>query len=457
LADLRLARVVRYLDSVIGRSAFSGRLTALVEIPKEPWMLRVAVLSVHTCPLAPLGGWETGGMNVYVRELCRGLGRLGVKTDVFTRRQDPNVPTVVEFGEHARVIHVDAGAPRHRDKYAVVDDLPELACNIQRYRNHAGARYDLIHSHYWLSGRLATLFKEHWRAPVVAMFHTLGALKNRVALDAAELEQQIRVDIERRTMGTADRIVAATEVDRNHMLDGYAASPRKIVVVPGGVNLDLFVPGDRQAARRALGLGPEPTLLFVGRIQRLKGIDILIRAAAELRHDIGGLRVLVVGGTGDDSGRQPSEEVRELQRIRGLVHELDLEDVVRFVGAVDQARLPEFYRAADVTVMPSTYESFGLVAVESMACGTPVVASRVGGLATIVRDSENGALVPWRDPRLFADRIRPILTDRQYAATLRHGALETAEQFSWDAVAERTVSVYDGLLSRGVGRLGSAE
>ena len=420
-------------------------------------MLRVAVLSVHTCPLAPLGGWETGGMNVYVRELSRGLGRLGVKTDVFTRRQDPDVPTVVEIGEHARVIHVDAGAPRHRDKYAVIDDLPELACNIQRYRNHAGARYDLIHSHYWLSGRLATLFKEHWRSPVVAMFHTLGALKNKVAQDSAELEQQIRVDIERRTMAMADRIVAATDIDRNHMLDAYEANPRKIVVVPGGVNLDLFGPGDRLAARAALGLGPEPTLLFVGRIQRLKGIDILIRAAAELCDDLGVLRVLIAGGTGDEPGRQRSEEARELQRLRAMVDELNLQSVVQFVGAVDQPDLPTYFRAADVTVMPSTYESFGLVAVESMACGTPVVASRVGGLVTIVRDGENGALVPWRDPRLFADRIRPILTDAQYAATLRKGALETAEQFSWSAVAERTLAVYDSLLSRGVGRVGSAE
>jgi D-inositol-3-phosphate glycosyltransferase len=420
-------------------------------------MLRVAILSVHTCPLAALGGWETGGMNVYVRELCRGLGRLGVMTDVFTRRQDPNVPTVVELGEHARVIHVDAGAPRHRDKYAVVDDLPELACNIQRYRNFVGARYDLIHSHYWLSGRLASLFKEHWRAPVVAMFHTLGALKNRVAQDAAEIEQQIRVDIERRTMAMADRIVAATEVDRAHMLEAYAASARKIVVVPGGVDLELFVPGSRAAARRALGLGPEPTMLFVGRIQRLKGIDILIRAAAELRDEIGPVNVLVAGGTGDDSGRLPTEEARELARLRRQVDELELGGVVRFVGAIDQRRLPEYYRAADVTVMPSTYESFGLVAVESMACGTPVVASRVGGLATIVRDGENGALVPWRDARLFADRLRPILTDARYAASLSRGALATARQFSWDAVAERTVSVYDGLLAREVGRVGSAE
>jgi D-inositol-3-phosphate glycosyltransferase len=241
------------------------------------------------------------------------------------------------------------------------------------------------------------------------------------------------------------------------MLDAYDANPRKIVVVPGGVNLDLFSPGDRQAARRTLGLGPEPTLLFVGRIQRLKGIDILIRAAAELRDDIGGLRVLVVGGTDDAPGRQRSEEARELHRLRALVHDLNLANVVQFVGAVDQPLLPEYYRAADVTVMPSTYESFGLVAVESMACGTPVVASRVGGLATIVRDGENGALVPWRDPRLFADRIRPMLTDATYTTTLRRGALETADQYSWGAVAERTVSVYDGLLSRGVGRVGSAE
>jgi D-inositol-3-phosphate glycosyltransferase len=416
-------------------------------------MLRVAVLSVHTCPLAPLGGWETGGMNVYVRELCRGLGRLGVATDVFTRRQDPDVPNVVELGEHARVIHVDAGAPRHRDKYAVVDDLPELACNIQRYRNFVGARYDLIHSHYWLSGRLASLFKEHWRAPVVAMFHTLGALKNRVAQDSAELEQQIRVDIERRTMATADRIVAATETDRSHMLEAYGASPRKISIVPGGVNLETFVPGSREAARQRLGLGQEPTLLFVGRIQRLKGIDVLVRAAAALRDEIGPLRVLIVGGT----GQQSSEETRELHRIQEIVGQLQLGTTVQFVGAVEQTRLADFYRAADVTVMPSTYESFGLVAVESMACGTPVVASRVGGLATVVRDGENGALVPWRDPLLFADRIRGILTDPDLAGMMREEALKTAHQYSWDTAAERTAAVYDGLLTRGVGLVGSAE
>src|SRR3954471_16814579 len=398
-------------------------------------MLRVAVLSVHTCPLAPLGGWETGGMNVYVRELCRGLSRLGVATDVFTRRQDPDVPTIVELAEHSRVIHVDAGAPRHRDKYAVVDDLPELACNIQRYRNHVGARYNLIHSHYWLSGRLATLFKEHWHAPVVTMFHTLGALKNRVAQDAAELEQQIRGDIERRTMATADRIVAAAEVDKAHMLEAYAASPRKIVVVPGGVNLEMFAPGDRQAARRRLGLGPEATLLFVGRIQRLKGIDVLIRAAAELQEDVGRLRVLVVGGTGDTTGRQPSEEAREVARLRAEVDELGLNAVVQFVGGVEQTKLAEYYLAADVTVMPSTYESFGLVAVESLACGTPVVASRVGGLQATVQHGQTGYLVEKREPVPFAAHIATLLRDPELVECFGRAARRRALQFSWQQVA----------------------
>jgi D-inositol-3-phosphate glycosyltransferase len=421
-------------------------------------MLRVAVFSVHTCPLAQLGGWETGGMNVYVRELSRELGRLGVATDVFTRRQDPDVPMVVDFGEHARVIHVEAGPPRHVDKYAVLDYLSEFACNVQRFRNFRGARYDLIHAHYWLSGRLAGLFQDHWRLPVVAMFHTLAQMKNRVAQDAAELEQQIRVDIERRTMLAADRIIAATEVDRAQMLAAYGATPRTVAVVPGGVDLALFRPGSRRRARQALGLGPERTLLFVGRIQRLKGIDVLLRAAAELTDDPAGLRVLIVGGISPGIHGRVSDEEREIARLRALTVELGLERVVDFVGAVDQRRLPLYYRAADVTVMPSTYESFGLVAVESLACGTPVVASRVGGLPTIVRDGDNGFLIPWRHPRLFADKIRAILGDASLRRRLRRNGLVTAGQFGWAAVAERTLDVYDGVLrSPAVGRALSAE
>jgi D-inositol-3-phosphate glycosyltransferase len=421
-------------------------------------MLRVAVLSVHTCPLARLGGWETGGMNVYVRELSRELGRLGVETDIFTRRQDPDVPMVVELAPGARVIHVDAGPARHVDKYAVLDYLSEFACNVQRFRNFVGARYDVIHSHYWLSARLATLFQEHWRLPVVAMFHTLGQLKNRVAQDSAELEQQIRVDIERRAMLTADRVIASTEVDRAQMVAAYGANARGVSVVPGGVDLTVFRPGGRAEARRALGLGGEPVLLFVGRIQRLKGIDVLIRAAHELREDGSPVTVLVVGGIPRGTHGRVSDEEREIARLRALTDELDLGRVVRFEGAIDQHRLPSYYRAADVTVMPSTYESFGLVAVESLACGTPVVASRVGGLPTVIRDGDNGLLVPWRHPRLFADKIRQVLTDPALARRLSRNGLETARQYGWATVAERTVDVYDSILRRAaVGQASSAE
>jgi D-inositol-3-phosphate glycosyltransferase len=397
-------------------------------------------------------------MNVYVRELSRELGRLGVETDVFTRRQDPDVPNVVELAPGARVIHVDAGPARHVDKYAVIDYLSEFACNVQRFRNFVGARYDVIHSHYWLSARLATLFKEHWRLPVVTMFHTLGQLKNKVAQDSAELEQQIRVDIERRAMLTADRVIASTEVDRAQMVSAYGASPRGVSVVPGGVDLGVFQPGDRAEARRALGLGDGPVLLFVGRIQRLKGIDVLIRAAHELREDGSPVTVLVVGGIPRGTHGRVSEEEREIGRLRALTDELELGSVIRFMGAVDQGRLPIYYRAADVTVMPSTYESFGLVAVESLACGTPVVASRVGGLPTIIRDGDNGLLVPWRHPRLFADKIRQVLTDSSLARRLATNGLETARQYGWASVAERTVDVYDSLLRpAAVGQASSAE
>ncbi len=411
-------------------------------------MLRVAVLSVHTCPLACLGGWETGGMNVYVRELSRELGKLGVATDVFTRRQDPELCSVVALGENARVVHVDAGPPRHVDKYAVLDYLSEFACNVQRFRYFHGVRYDLVHAHYWLSGRLGTLFHEHWGVPTVAMFHTLAQMKNRVAQDAAELEQQIRIDIERRTMTTVDRVIAATDVDKAQMVSEYGAHPRSIDVVPGGVDLAMFRPGSQTEARAALGLGSERVLLFVGRIQPLKGVDILLRAATELARDGSKLRVVLVGGTAPGLRGQVSDEEREMTRLRTLTVELGLERQVRFEGAVAHDRLPLYYQAADLTVMPSTYESFGLVAVESLACGTPVVASRVGGLTTIVRDGANGALVPWRNPRLFADKIRPILRDEGLRRALGRGGLETASRYGWSRVAERTLDIYDAVLSR---------
>jgi D-inositol-3-phosphate glycosyltransferase len=408
------------------------------------------MLSAHTSPLARLGGWETGGMNVYVRELGRELGQRGVAVDVFTRRQTPDLPDCVEYAPNARVVHLDAGPQRPVDKYDVLDYLPELACGVQRWRALTGLSYDLIHGHYWLSGRLGMLFRERWGVPLVTMFHTLGQLKNRVAESAAETEQQIRYDIERRTMAASDRIVAATTVDRAQIVRHYGALAA-ISVIPGGVDLGLFRRRPRLAARRALGLADDArVLLFVGRIQRLKGVEVLLRAVAELRRDGPGagmdLRVVLVGGLPTAGGGRSSHEGREIARLRRLAATLGVADRTAFVGAVPQAELPRYYSAADVTVMPSSYESFGLVAAESLACGTPVVATRVGGLTTIVRDGETGYLVPWRDPVLFADRLRELLTNEPVRARMAARARGSVERFAWGRIAEAHIELYQELL-----------
>jgi D-inositol-3-phosphate glycosyltransferase len=379
-------------------------------------------------------------MNVYVRELGRALAARGVGVDIFTRRQTREVADVVEYAPGARVVHLDAGPHRHVDKYDVLDYLSEFACGVQRWRALTGASYDLIHSHYWLSGRLALLFAEHWGVPMVSMFHTLARLKNRVAESAAEREQEVRFEIERRTMAGSDRVIAATDIDRTQIVRHYG-QPAPISVIPGGVDLDQFHPRPRLEARAALSLPPDQkVMLFVGRIQRLKGLEILLRAFAQLS-DLDA-RVVIVGG-------QPSttHETREITRLEHLAQRIGIGQRVDFGGAVSHERLPLYYAAADVTVMPSSYESFGLVAVESLACGTPVVATRVGGLVSIVRDGETGLLVPWRDPALFAERLRALLTDAVLQARLGAAARNSVLRYGWARIADAHLALYDEVVS----------
>jgi D-inositol-3-phosphate glycosyltransferase len=409
-------------------------------------MLRIAMLSVHTCPLAALGGWETGGMNVYLREVSRQLSALGLEVDVYTRRQDPALPQVVAFAEGARVIHIDAGPARYLPKETVLYHLPQFVANLQRYARANALHYDLIHAHYWLSGRVAAVLQPRWRVPVVAMFHTLARMKNRVLTAPAERESAIRAEIEQRTMTLADRVVATSAADRRQMLEHYLLPPGKISVVPGGVDRTRFRPRDQAAARQALGLQARKVVLFVGRIQRLKGIDLLLRAVARLvrMHPAlaDGLRVLIVGGrpSGDGPERQ------EFLRLSRIAARLGISRLVDFVGAVDQERLPLFYAAADVTVIPSLYESFGLVAVESMACGTPVVAARVGGLATTIQDGQTGYLIPWRDPVLYAERLAALLTDEALRRRLGERAVCVAARYDWALIAEEIYGIYCGLV-----------
>lgn len=374
-------------------------------------------------------------MNVYVRELSRALADRDISLDIFTRRQSTTLPDVVEYVPGARVIHIDAGPQRHVDKYDVLDYLPDFACGVQRFRALMGVSYDVVHSHYWLSGRLGLLFADHWGVPLVSTFHTLAQLKDRVAETAAEREQAVRYEIERRTMTGSDRIVALTAVDKRQMLQHYG-SLAPIDVIPGGVDLDHFAPRPQRTTRQQLGLQPDQKIvLFVGRIQRLKGLEILMRAFARLT-DLDS-RLVIVGGQADTSS-----ESREMARLQHLVARLGIRDRTQFVGAVAHERLPLYYAAADVTVMPSSYESFGLVAVESLACGTPVVATRVGGLTSIVRDGETGLLIPWRDADLFADRLRTILEQPELQGRMARQARQSVLGFGWNRIAEQHLALY---------------
>jgi D-inositol-3-phosphate glycosyltransferase len=379
-------------------------------------------------------------MNVYVRELSRELGRRGLLIDVFTRWTDRDVPQVVQFGDGARVIHVPAGRISSLPKALLWPHLPEFVYHIERYVATHGLRYDLIHSHYWLSGWAGLLLSTRWRRPHTAMFHTLAELKRRARPE--ERESAKRSQVEREVIACADAVIAASPHERAHMISLYEAAPSRVRVIPCGVNLDLFRPGDQRTARTRLGLGDEPVILYVGRIEPLKGIDLLVRTLPLLPEAIRGRTVLLV--VGGEPGSTPSRNGHggERERLARLAADLGVAQQVRFTGAVRQEELPWYYRAADVAALPSYYESFGLAAIEALACGTPVVASKVGGLTTTVVDGSNGFLVPWRSPRAFAEPIGALLTDPALRRRLAARARPSVETFGWRSVADGVLGVY---------------
>jgi D-inositol-3-phosphate glycosyltransferase len=398
--------------------------------------LRVAMLSVHTCPLAALGGKETGGMNVYVRQTARELGRMGVRVDVFTRSQNATIPRIVELGPGARVVHLPAGPEAPMPREALHRHLDEFAAGVEGFAREQGVAYDLIHSHYWLSGVAGLRLRERWGTPLVQMFHTLGRLKNEVAQGPAEMEPALRVDEETRIVAQADRIVAANVVERAHLVWYYRARAERIAVIPCGVDTELFQPMDPAKARDLLELPPDPLLLYVGRVQPIKGLDTLLEAMAAIPAPA---YLLVVGGEHDepDGGHRAA--------LRARVAALGLDRRVRFLRAQPQRRLRLFYAAADATVMPSYYESFGMVALEAMACGTPVIASDVGGLSTLVQDGKTGLRVKVNDPGALAHAIERLLDDEARRRRMGHRAACYAEDYSWQKVVDRLVGVYDEL------------
>jgi len=411
--------------------------------------MRIAMLSFHTCPLATLGGKDTGGMNVYVRDLTRELGRQGLHVDVFTRSQDEHQPHVKEdLGWGNRVVHVPVGPEVPMPKEILYGHLPEFVGGVREFARAQSETYDLIHSHYWLSGVAARSLRIAWGTPFIQMFHTLGHMKNRVAQHPYERESDLRIRVETELLQDADRVIAATPVEEAQLQWLYRADVGKVTVVPPGVDLNLFYPRPRAEAKARLGVNPDyQLLLFVGRIEPLKGLETLLRAMALLRArgvcDFTKMCLSIVGGDPDETAAQKNAE---MERLKALREELGVADMVTFLGKQDQDALPDYYAAAEVVIMPSHYESFGMVALEAMACGIPVIASEVGGLAVLVRDGETGFHVPDQDPGALADRICQIITDPLMQREFGEQAARYAQGYAWPLITEKIVAVYEAVL-----------
>ncbi|MBW8485383.1 D-inositol-3-phosphate glycosyltransferase [Actinomadura parmotrematis] len=420
---------------------------------------RVATISLHTSPLDQPGTGDAGGMNVYVVEVARRLAARGVEVDIFTRATSRALPPVVELAPGVLVRNVVAGPFEELDK----GELPRQLCGftsgvLRTEASYDPGHYDLLHTHYWLSGQAGQAAKQRWGVPLVHSMHTMAKVKN-AALAAGERREPAERELgEDQVVRMSDRLVANTAKEARELVELYGADPARVATVSPGVDLSLFQPESPLIAR-STGLLPHRTgparrrlrlprdayvLLFVGRIQPLKAPDVLLHAAARMLRDDPALRdrlvVAIVGGP-SGSGRERPEG---LQR---LAAELGIAGCVRFEPPAPQRVLADWYRAADVTVVPSHNESFGLVAIESQACGTPVVAAAVGGLCTAVRDGESGVLIPGHDPADYANVLRRLHAAPAAHLKLARGAVRHAQDFGWDATVDRLLAVYDGAVS----------
>lgn len=371
-------------------------------------------------------------MNVHVRELARAMAGRGVTVDIFTRQHEEQSFDLPDIAQGVNVIHVPSG-PVGASLPQQFEHLPSFLSGILGYQRSQNARYQAVHSHYWMSGWAGLKLSEALGVPHVSTFHTLSRIKMQSR--SGEHEPPIRESTETDIIANSDCVIVFSEHEHGAIVRLYNGNPGRIRLVPCGVDLNRFRPLGRSAARSELGLNGSKILLFVGRIEALKGLDLLVDTAAHL--DARGLKVIVVGNEADGSG--------DLARLKQMANDLEIADSIEFVGRVNQDRLPWYYSAADVCVVPSYYESFGLVALESMACGTPVVASRVGGLPTIIDHGKTGYLKSWRCPEAFASSLEMILVNGSLRESMGRAARESAQGMSWDAVAGQLVEIYHEL------------
>jgi D-inositol-3-phosphate glycosyltransferase len=399
----------------------------------EASVQRLAVLSFHTSPLVQPGMGDSGGMNVYVRELVASLAQAGIDCTVYTRAWAPGLPEVVDIEPGFRVVHVPAGEPAlaKEDLPAVVDEFADGVLD------HLAANpVDAVHANYWLSAVAGHRVKHALDLPLVVTFHTLG----RVKAAGGDPEPGHRIAAEDAVIGCADAVLANTGAEVAELVGYYGADPSRLEIVPPGVDHAFFSPGERAGARAALGLGDHPVVLFVGRIQPLKGLDVSVRALARIERDDAVL--LAVGGTSGPAG------AAHLAEVRAEADRLGVLDRIRFVDAQPHHLLSTYYRAADVVHVPSRSESFGLVALEAAACGTPVIATAVGGLQTLVVDGRSGFLVDGRDPAAWAATTDRVLGDPVLAERLAAGGVAVARHYTWSATAARLRRVYGDLGQR---------
>jgi D-inositol-3-phosphate glycosyltransferase len=404
---------------------------------------RIATLMVHTSPLDQPGAGDAGGMNIYVVESAERMAAMGVSVDIFTRRHSPDLPDIVELSSGVRVRHLNIGA-----NSATKEELPALIPNISEAFSKVleNEKYDVIHSHYWISGKVAMPVAKKFGIPLAHTMHTMARVKNMNLAEGERPEPMIRVQGETQVVAAADALIANTDAEAASLVSLYEACPDNVSVVSPGVDLYTFTTGTgRKAAREAVGLPQDAHICaFVGRIQPHKGPEVLIRAVAEMLNHSPHLRpklITIIMGGASGSG------LGEVERLKDLVSWLNISDVVRFENPVPRAQIPQWYRAADLVCVPSYSESFGLVALEAQACGTPVVATAVGGLRTAVADGISGVLVDGHDPRAWSSVLARLIQEPQRRVLLSMGAIEHASHFGWDATARGTLDIYDRIIA----------
>jgi D-inositol-3-phosphate glycosyltransferase len=403
----------------------------------EEEKLNIAMFSIHSCPVGELGTKDTGGMNVYIRELASELGNRKHRVDIYTRIHDPNDPQVIHLNENVRVVHLKAGKNGYMHKLAIYPYLEDFTGALEDFIAREGLRYDLVHSHYWLSGQAGRWAQARWDVPHMLMFHTLGAVKNSTGV--GEQEPLLRIATEKQLIADCHRIIAATQREKTEMMRYYGADPEKIAVVPCGVNLDRFRPVQKAYARKQLGFDyNERIVLYVGRFSPLKGIDRLLKAMTHLRQQKR-LRLVIIGGDG-----QTAPDSIELQRLSS---ELGIKHMIRFAGRIEQDDLPPYYSAADLLVVPSYHESFGLVALESLACGTPVIATEVGAMDSIICEGKTGFIVADPKPPALAGAIGNFISKQHANMESVYTIRESVRKFSWSYVADAMIDEYWSMLN----------